>query len=71
MRYAAYGSNTDEVDWKRWCAKKGYGPACIRAVGRTILPDVGLVFNYSSKTREGGVVNLAPMVGAGTECVHV
>ena len=69
-RYSfAYGSNTDERDWRDWCARNGHDPAAIRAIGPGILPDTRLAFDFFGRGRGGGVLNFQPRLGGFIEGV--
>jgi gamma-glutamylcyclotransferase (GGCT)/AIG2-like uncharacterized protein YtfP len=69
-RYSfAYGSNTDEQDWRDWCARTGHDPAALRPIGTGILPDARLAFDFFGKGRGGGVLNFQPRLGGYVEGV--
>ena len=69
-RYSfAYGSNTDALDWRAWCARTGHDPAALRPIGTGILPDARLAFDFFSKGRGGGVLNFQPRLGGFVEGV--
>jgi gamma-glutamylcyclotransferase (GGCT)/AIG2-like uncharacterized protein YtfP len=69
-RYSfAYGSNTDALDWRAWCARTGHDPAAIRPIGTGILPDARLAFDFFGKGRGGGVLNFQPRLGGYVEGV--
>ena len=69
-RYSfAYGSNTDEQDWRAWCARTGHDPAVLRPIGTGILPDARLAFDFFGKGRGGGVLNFQPRLGGYVEGV--
>ncbi len=64
MLYFAYGSNLDSENWNLWCAKEGYDPSSIEALGPAWLPDHELVFHYRSRLRKGGALDVRPRLGA-------
>lgn len=67
-RYSfAYGSNTDEQDWRDWCARNGHDPAAIRPVSPGMLPDARLAFDFLGRGRGGGVLNFQPRLGGFVE----
>ncbi len=69
-RYSfAYGSNTDEQDWRDWCARHGHDPAAIRPIGPGILPDARLAFDFFSPSRGGGALNFQSRLGGFIEGV--
>lgn len=61
--YFAYGSNLNERDWCAYCARAGVSPDVIEPVGRAVLPDMQLCFDYYSTSRKGGALNIQPMRG--------
>jgi gamma-glutamylcyclotransferase (GGCT)/AIG2-like uncharacterized protein YtfP len=61
--YFAYGSNLDPQDWERFCWERGFDPSCLNPVQPAVLPDFELVFDYYSRSRRGGALNLRPRVG--------
>ncbi len=61
--YFAYGSNLNRADWERFCARMGTNPESLQPVARAILPDMRLSFDYHSKTRGGGALNIQPAPG--------
>ncbi|MCA3365135.1 MAG: gamma-glutamylcyclotransferase [Roseomonas sp.] len=65
----AYGSNTDEQDWRDWCARHGHDPAAIRPLGPGILPDAQLAFDFFSPSRGGGALNFQTRLGGFVEGV--
>ncbi|MCA3313272.1 MAG: gamma-glutamylcyclotransferase [Roseomonas sp.] len=65
----AYGSNTDALDWRAWCARTGHDPAALRPIGTGILPDARLAFDFFGKGRGGGVLNFQPRLGGYVEGV--
>ncbi|MCA3356632.1 MAG: gamma-glutamylcyclotransferase [Roseomonas sp.] len=69
-RYSfAYGSNTDALDWRDWCARHGHDPAAIRPIGPGILPDTRLAFDFFSRSRGGGALNFESRLGGFIEGV--
>lgn len=64
--YFAYGSNLDAQDWERWCQENNCDQNALRSVSPAYAPDHALVFNYRSRTRNGGVLNLKQCLGAVT-----
>lgn len=69
-RYSfAYGSNTDEQDWRDWCVRHGHDPAAIRPIGPGILPDARLAFDFFSPSRGGGALNFQSRLGGFIEGV--
>ncbi|MCA3275562.1 MAG: gamma-glutamylcyclotransferase [Roseomonas sp.] len=69
-RYSfAYGSNTDALDWRAWCARTGHDPASLKPIGTGILPDARLAFDFFGKGRGGGVLNFQPRLGGYVEGV--
>ena len=69
-RYSfAYGSNTDALDWRDWCARNGHDPAAIRPIGPGLLPDARLAFDFFGRGRGGGVLNLQTRLGGFVEGV--
>lgn len=69
-RYSfAYGSNTDALDWRDWCARHGHDPAAIRPIGPGILPDARLAFDFFGRGRGGGVLNFQTRLGGFVEGV--
>ncbi len=61
--YFAYGSNLDQRDWSKFCARHNADPHCMKPIGPALLPDVELVFSYRSVLREGGALNIQPRKG--------
>lgn len=61
--YFAYGSNLNAADWRHYCERTGMEPGGIEAVGTAVLPDMQLVFDYYSVTRQCGVLDLQPATG--------
>ena len=69
-RYSfAYGSNTDALDWRDWCARNSHDPAGIRPIGPGLLPDARLAFDFFSRSRGGGVLNFQSRLGGFIEGV--
>ena len=69
-RYSfAYGSNTDDQDWRDWCARTGHDPAAIRPISPGILPDARLTFDFFSQSRGGGALNFQSRLGGYIEGV--
>jgi gamma-glutamylcyclotransferase (GGCT)/AIG2-like uncharacterized protein YtfP len=69
-RYSfAYGSNTDALDWRDWCARNGHDPAGIRPIGPGLLPDARLAFDFFGRGRGGGVLNFQSRLGGFVEGV--
>ncbi|MCA3340538.1 MAG: gamma-glutamylcyclotransferase [Roseomonas sp.] len=69
-RYSfAYGSNTDALDWRDWCARHGHDPAAIRPIGPGLLPDARLAFDFFSRSRGGGALNFQSRLGGFIEGV--
>lgn len=69
-RYSfAYGSNTDALDWRDWCARNSHDPAGIRPIGPGLLPDARLAFDFFSQSRGGGVLNFQSRLGGFIEGV--
>ena len=63
MRYFAYGSNLDPLDWREHCQDRGFDPASVREVCPALMPDMCLRFDYRSAKRGAGAANVAPLVG--------
>lgn len=61
--YFAYGSNLNDADWRRFCARRNVEPSAIEPLGCAVLPDFRLSFDYYSSTRHGGALNIRPAVG--------
>jgi gamma-glutamylcyclotransferase (GGCT)/AIG2-like uncharacterized protein YtfP len=61
--YFAYGSNLNAADLGKWCTENNKNPKLIKPCGVGYLPDYELVFNYYSKKRGGGALNLKPRPG--------
>jgi len=69
-RYSfAYGSNTDALDWRDWCARNSHDPAGIRPIGPGLLPDARLAFDFFGRGRGGGVLNFQSRLGGFVEGV--
>jgi gamma-glutamylcyclotransferase (GGCT)/AIG2-like uncharacterized protein YtfP len=69
-RYSfAYGSNTDEQDWRDWCARHGHDPTAIRPISPGLLPDARLAFDFFGRGRGGGVLNFQSRLGGFIEGV--
>jgi gamma-glutamylcyclotransferase (GGCT)/AIG2-like uncharacterized protein YtfP len=69
-RYSfAYGSNTDEQDWRGWCARNDHDPAAIHPISPGILPDARLTFDFFSRSRGGGALNFQSRLGGFIEGV--
>ena len=69
-RYSfAYGSNTNALDWRDWCARNGHDPAAIRPIGPGMLPDAQLAFDFFGRGRGGGVLNFQTRLGGFVEGV--
>ncbi len=63
-RCFAYGSNLNLRDLELWCQRLGRPPALmVRAGVAAYLPDHELVFDCTSSSRKGGVLDLRPGVG--------
>lgn len=65
----AYGSNTDAADWRRWCDTQGIDAGGVQPVGTALLPDHALCFDYFSRGRGGGALNLRHRPGGYVEGV--
>ncbi|MDT7952548.1 MAG: gamma-glutamylcyclotransferase [Acetobacteraceae bacterium] len=65
----AYGSNLNWSDWMAWCGRNGVDPACLKPVGRALLPDMRLAFDYYSGSRGGGALNVVGEIGCVVEGV--
>lgn len=61
--YFAYGSNTNRVDWQKWCKDHGCSPEVLRPVGVAYLPDHDLAFSRHSDSRKGGVLDVVTRKG--------
>jgi gamma-glutamylcyclotransferase (GGCT)/AIG2-like uncharacterized protein YtfP len=61
--YFAYGSNLNSDDWHHWCDRNGFGRELLRFKTTAVLPDHDLLFSYYSRSRRGGVLDLAPRTG--------
>ena len=59
----AYGSNLDSEDWKNYCNLNGADPSCLQFEDVVIIPDYQLTFNSSSRSRDGGVLNIQEASG--------
>lgn len=62
--YCGYGSNTDPAHLDEWCRSQGHGAGLFQPVGLAELPDVELAFNYFSRGRQGGALNLRERRGS-------
>ena len=65
----AYGSNLNWSDWVAWCSRSGVDPTCLEPVGRALLPDMRLAFDYYSGSRGGGALNVVREIGCVVEGV--
>lgn len=65
--YFGYGSNLDEADFKAWCRAKGLASECLRGIGMAYHPDETLAFDYRSRGRNGGVLDIRPAKGCVVE----
>jgi len=63
----AYGSNMDMDDFKGYFQEKGYDPSSIRVLGKAILRDYELAFNYYSHGRGAGAANIMECPGKHVE----
>lgn len=61
--YFAYGSNLNEDDLRKWCRREMHEYPLVKERGADFLPDQEVVFNHKSTQRNGGVLNLRPVVG--------
>ena len=61
--YFAYGSNLDSADLGQRCSKERWMFPLGRSVSRGRAIDVELCFDYMSKSRKGGVLNLRDRLG--------
>lgn len=64
--YFAYGSNLNESDFRAWCRQQGKPYPLGEKVSNAYLPDTQLVFNYDSKQRKGGALNIRYHLGQAT-----
>jgi len=58
-----YGSNLDLQDWTRYWDALGRRAPVLEPVGPAVLPDHELAFDYFSRSRGGGALNIRPRVG--------
>ena len=56
--YFGYGSNLDRKDWEKWCQRKGINPEGLKEIEPAWIDGFRMVFDYFSKTRNGGAANL-------------
>ena len=56
----AYGSNLDAEDWKAYCERNDADPNCLQFEDVVIIPGYKLTFDTASRSRGGGVLNIAP-----------
>ena len=56
--YLAYGSNLNEEDWATFCKNRGYVSQILQFEDVVKIPDYKLVFDWFSKSRNGGVANI-------------
>lgn len=61
--YFAFGSNLNEADLAEWCKSRGEPFPLLRPVTRGYLPDFEPVFDYFSRARRGGALNIRPRIG--------
>ena len=54
------GSNLNEVDLRHCCQVRKHRMPLGRSVGRAVLPDKELCFDYKSGRRSGGVLDVRP-----------
>jgi gamma-glutamylcyclotransferase (GGCT)/AIG2-like uncharacterized protein YtfP len=64
--YFAYGSNLNKEDLQDWCLKEGRPYPLGEKIGNAYLADMQLVFNYDSKRRKGGALNIRHRLGQAT-----
>lgn len=65
--YFGYGSNLNTDDLRGWLRRGGFDPDCLRPVGRAVLADHALCFDYFSCTRGGGALDVQPWRGGVVE----
>ena len=58
MPYFGYGSNLDEDDWVRFCAKKGFDSSGMVEIGVAFLTGYEMKFHYFSSGRNGGAADV-------------
>lgn len=66
LRYFGYGSNLNQKDWARFCARKGHRPDSLKPDGAAWLPDHRPVYHYHSVSRLGGALDITPDLGHAT-----
>lgn len=54
----AYGSNMNMNDFKVYFKRKGYDSSSIKVIGKVILRNYKIPFNYYSSGRGGGAANI-------------
>ena len=63
LLYFAYGPNLNAADLAEWCRQRGYSYPLGEKLANAYLPDTGLIFNYYSPFREGGMLNIKFQLG--------
>ena len=64
MKYFAYGSNMNWEDLDKWCEERGYSSIDPGShVESGVFSDYRLIFNYWSRSRNGGALNIIRSVG--------
>jgi len=66
LLYFAYGSNLNESDLRAWCRDQGRLYPLLETFANAWLPDMQLVFNYNSRSRGGGALNIRHQLGHAT-----
>jgi gamma-glutamylcyclotransferase (GGCT)/AIG2-like uncharacterized protein YtfP len=61
--YFGYGSNLNRDDLSRWAAARSLPPLTIEPLQTAWLPDYVPIFDYFSRARGGGALNLRPQRG--------
>ena len=68
--YFGYGSNLNAADMQRWADERSVPPLNLQPLEPVWLPDYVPVFDYYSRSRQGGALNLRPHRGGLTAGVR-
>jgi len=61
--YFGYGSNLNDADMRRWADERNVPHLDIQPLEPVWLPDYVPIFDYYSRSRQGGAINLRPRRG--------
>ncbi|HTU53784.1 MAG TPA: gamma-glutamylcyclotransferase [Acetobacteraceae bacterium] len=65
----AYGADTNDEDWRGWCARNAADPSSVSPAGAALLPDRGPAFDHYCEIPGGRALDLRERVGGYVEGV--